>query len=375
MNSGGNITEPINSIDPYQATGTPAWSDGSYPIAINAFQALAVRTRMWARYKPVPGGDADENIKNSEWWKGLFGRCGLDPLSITNTSDIVNYCNGTANGWTYTLAALTWARLLDWSGYKHTPRAYEGIGWVTLQGSSMTVGDTGVALIFSATTCETYDLGYADFAFLQACRFGAYLKRDGANGGMRVIAQGTVLGGADFVTLSGQSQVRVPEDTVTGDEQTGTSQPLTAGTWRIYPFLFVEGTHYSIPYANVLTLTVNAKSANVTIKVTVTFSALKATYTLQVTNNTSGTITLNNNSIYFRKPSATGTTGMEMGEDQQILTIGAVSAAATKTITGDSYDAAALLRDYGEVYVHVILGTNAYSLSGKVNSQNNTLTK
>lgn len=339
------------------------------------------KARWWAKFKDngrwphtfVRSGTNGENFilqSGKAYWQDQFGWCGLTPHTFQNYSDAVNCCNGGVNGWLY--VAPTGGENSPYHqaamiGYKNAPRTHEGIGWVTLQGTSMTEGDTGVALIFTKTLSETYDLGYSDFAFLQSCRFGAYLKKissaAGASAGtsaMRVIAQGTVLGGTDFVTLSGVYR-RPVEDTFLGTEQDGTSQQLTGGTWEIYPFLFSEGTHYSIPYANKLTLTVGVKSQGVTITVTVSFSGLRANWTVTVRNNTSGAITLNNNSIQFRKPGASASTGMTAEEESQSLTIGSLASGASKTITGTSYIASDLKMSYGSCDVYVTLGGGAYT--------------
>ena len=339
------------------------------------------KTRPWARYKdngrwPYPFVRSGENAANfvmqggKAYWQDIYGWCGMTPNTFTTYQDVVNFCNGGLNGWVYqapTGGESSPYHLPAFVGYKHAPRTHEGIGWVTLQGSSMTEGDTGVALIFSRTSCETYDLGYNDFAFLQSCRFGAYLKKissaSGASGGasaMRVIAAGKVVDNDDSVTLSGVYRKPV-EDTVLGTEQDGVSQQLTAGTWEIYPFLFSEGTHYSIPYANKLTLEVRSKSQNITIVVSLNMST--GICTIKATNNTSSSITLNNNSVQFRLPTAKENDSQQIlyGESQQGLTNATLAAGASKTWTAIAEDFANLKsHGGGKVQVIVNLSSGTY---------------
>lgn len=327
------------------------------------------KTRWWAKYKDngrwpydfIRSGASGENLilqDGKPYWKDQFGWCGLTPKTFSQSSDAVNNCNGGVNGWTYVAPTGTKNspyHLTAFIGYKSAPRTHEGVGWVTLQGTTMTEGDTGVALIFSPTTSETYDLGYSDFAFLTACRFGAFLKKDGASGGMRVIAAGTVLSLDQSVTLSGKSKPGpIPEETFLGTEQDGTSQQLTEGTWKIYPFLFDQGTHYSIPYANVLTLTVKKKSGNVEWELSLNMTT--GVCTIKVTNTTSGALTLNNNSVQFRLPSAKETDQQQggYGESQKTLSNVTLAAGASKTWTVIADDFSTL-KSYGGGSVQVIV--------------------
>ena len=327
------------------------------------------KIRWWAKYKPTEfelpfprSGDKGEILlKNSNgyyYWQGQYGDCGLVPLSFTAYSEALSHCDGGVNGWSYQ-PPRTYYPQGDMIGYKHEGR--KGIGTVTLQGSQMTVGDTGVTLYFNRYASTDYDLGFADIRTIKNCCFGAYLKRDGSNGGMRVINPTPIISDGDNVLLTAANANRPVPDTITGDNQTGKSDQMLPGTWRVYPFLFdpTNAVYYSIPYATVQTVYVQSKAESVTITITLTRTGFNLHYEVRVTNNTLSSITFRTNSIQFRRPGADHTTGFEVlyGEYSVSLASATVGAGASYTWSGDA-DVATLWGECHGGLVWVILRGN-----------------
>ena len=246
MINNGVIIAPVTPADPYIATGTPKWNNTEYVIAINAFKELAKRTRMWAKFKPVPGGDMDENIKNSEWWKGLYGHCGISPFSVRTEAEVVNYCTGGLNGWSYDLTGLIWARLLDWVGYDHNVSETNGIGSVHI---------SGTRVFFAPIASTSSALGFSDLAFLNEAHFGCLAVMQGStNGnGLRHVCTNTIASGDVEVEIGDTNYEWIPGEG--SQDEWRPHDPITPtikipdGTYDIYPFLYAGGNYYSIPYA------------------------------------------------------------------------------------------------------------------------------
>lgn len=66
---------------------------------------------MWSRYKPVIINAPIVN-RNSEWWKGDMGDCGIKAPNRVNTlAEVKAMYDGGLNGWSYDKPR--WCRVLD----------------------------------------------------------------------------------------------------------------------------------------------------------------------------------------------------------------------------------------------------------------------
>lgn len=289
-------------------------------------------------------------INGYEQWQGEDGNCGWSFPVFTNYSQVCNatYNSGGLNGWQLLLPTSRY-RIGDF-------RLYEPAATRFLDGYKITgavqyndVSTTGATVTLNArTVSNAYMLALTDIVKLKNCYFGVRIVHSTGKYARTFVAGSTIASGGDSVTI-------IPKN-------------LNTGAWSVYAFFCSvsnpdsAGDFFPVRYASVQTLTIKDASERVTIYVTLTFSGLQANWTVKVTNNTSGAITLNNNSISFRKPNATGTTGTTVEEKSQSITIGSLAAGATKTITGTSYAAADLKRNYGGCDVYVSLGSSAYTV-------------
>lgn len=221
---------------------------------------------IWDRYKPIGGipmnvcrsGKSGETLLvvnsalGTKYWQGMDGNCGFSFPQLIKVEEIMNYCDGSLNGWKYNAPSSTdYNRIGDFIGYCHSVPADNGIGSVSLRGGSFNEGDTGASVIFGALPPTDTALGFSDFFGLRDSYFGVLVRKVGSSGtGFRVIAAGTVASGDTSVLLTGKGDGRPVEDTWMG-ETSGTSPMLGQGKYEIFPFLYRKsaGVYIPIPYA------------------------------------------------------------------------------------------------------------------------------
>jgi hypothetical protein len=283
-NSGGLITAPVSIQDVRQVLGNSSTDLGTL--------CKASQTNMWAKYKPVVLALIDtvsqfDKTNNkwyswATWWKGTTGTCGCVPYVLRSIADVVDHCSGGLNGWSYTKpggGAASPYRLTDFAGYYHG--AVAPIGSFLME----TYNTQDAAMVCSLTQSSERQLTLADLNNFNNYYLAFYAVRTG--GGTKVLtAQKTLGNNGNAVDFSLGS--------------------WNAGTWTIYPFITDEsgddGTisaiRHSCPIASSMTYTV--VDHVITIWTTnVAVSGIRTvTAVIHVKNNTSSSVTLNNN--YFK---------------------------------------------------------------------------
>ena len=307
-----------------------------------------------AKYKPTRFScDFDNNrdtlINGYHQWQGEDGNCGWSIPAFTSYLQVCNstYCSGGLNGWQLLLPVNRY-RIGDFRFYEHSATRF--LDGIKIVGATQynDVSETGATVYLNCRTVSTdYMLALTDIVKVKNCYFGVRIVHSSGNYARTFVTTSTIASGGDAVTI-------IPKN-------------LNTGNWSVYAFFStvsnpeLAGDFYPVRYAAVQTLKIKDKTERITITVTVSFVGLQANWTLKITNNTSEAITLNNNSIQFRKPGATTTTGMTIEEESQSLTIGSLAAGATKTFSGTSYRASDLKQSYGSCDVYVTLGGATYT--------------
>lgn len=287
----------------------------------NALSTLCKSTKinMWAKYKPVQF----TGTRTTDWWKGRLLDCGIEPYKLssrTSVADIVNHCDGTANGWTYygRPNGTYPYRLLDFKGYNHnaTPPVNSfRLGADTISNKS---GDKLTAFIAIRYNASGDMLALSDIDAISPCYLGIYCRRSGTTTGYEGYCTTTIGNGGDYIEVS--------------------SNGWTAGTYSIYPFLStasqsgVAADFYTIPMMSPQTLTVVAATVFVNVS-SATMSGLNVSVTVVVTNRLSSSVTLSNNT-WRTRPKYENENDPETVEDMSgTIANQTIAAGASKTIT------------------------------------------
>lgn len=301
--------------------------------SVNTLSGLCKSTKinMWAKYKPVQF----TGTRSTTWWKGRLLDCGIDPYKLssrTSVADIVNHCDGTANGWSYygrPNGSTYPYRLLDFQGYNHnaTPPVNSfTLGATTISNKS---GDKLSAYITIRYNASGDMLSLADINAISPCYLGIYCRRNGTTTGYEGYCTTTIGNGGDYVEVS--------------------TNGWTAGTYKVYPFLStasksgVAADFYTIPMMSPPTLSVVASTVSIGIS-KATRSGFNVSVTVTITNNTSASVTLTNNT-WRTRPKYEAENDPETVEDMSgTIANQTVAAGATKTVsftakvTGDAAD-------------------------------------
>ena len=299
--------------------------------SVNTLSGLCKSTKinMWAKYKPVQF----TGTRSSTWWKGRLLDCGIEPYKLssrTSVADIVNHCDGTANGWSYygRPNGTYPYRLLDFQGYNHN--ATPPISSFRLGASTIAPGTTLSAFIVVRYSSNSDMLSLSDIDVLAPCYLGIYCRRTGTTTGFEGYCSTTIANGGDEVQLS-----------TTG---------WTAGTYTIYPFLStasragVAADFYTIPMVSAPTLTVVSSAVFVNISDATKSGVRNVSVTVQIVNRTSSSVTLTNNT-WRTRPKYEEENDPETVEDMsgtianQTVAVGATKTVSfTATLTGDAAD-------------------------------------
>ena len=301
--------------------------------SVNTLSGLCKSTKinMWSKYKPVRYNSATPD-RSGNWWKSNTQDCGINPYILRSVEDVVNHCNGTANGWTYaTPTGGTYPyRLLDFNGYNH----YASCPIWLIKISPTTVTNKSVgsfAVNFGSIISSSTNLALEDLNSIKDCYTGVFAKHR-TNNTSRTAASTTKIkdGGQSFeVSTYGWG----------------------TGTWDVYPFITeisgddntYTGIRYSMPNVSSTALTVVTNTTGVYIVgysvdtsrlvVVNNYRGYAITATVKITNTSSSSVTYSSNTARTRFTNNTYTDAMQVGETEWSLASVTVAANETKTIT------------------------------------------
>lgn len=188
------------------------------------------RINPWAKYKPLAWGKV--TYRNSDWWKGPDGLCGLDINSNHIYGAISTFLSAARNNqiksWNYLApqAGTDWFRLLDFNGYNHN--AVPPLN--KLVNTNITVyPSTGILTVqYNANTSDTSSIQLQD---IRIPVVGMETKD--------MYAGALVYDNVSY--LAGTDNKRLQEYFVAGDNVIGI--PLSGytfqgtRTWNVVPFL------------------------------------------------------------------------------------------------------------------------------------------
>ena len=319
-NSGGLITAPVTIQDVRQVLGNSSTDLGTL--------CKASQINMWAKYKPVVLALIDtvsqfDKTNNkwyswATWWKGQTGTCGCVPHVLSNAADVVNYCSGGLNGWSYTKpggGAAAPYRLTDFAGYYHG--AVAPIGSFRME----TYNTQDAAMVCSLTQSSERQLTLADLNNFNNYYLAFYAKRRNQTDTKVLTAQATLGNNGNAI-----------------DFQLGS---WNAGTWDIYPFVTDErgddGTisaiRHSCPFASALSLTVVDHVITIWLTNVAVSGIRTVTATINVKNNTNTAVTLNNNYYKIRFSNKDWDDALVAGETSGSIQTTTVAANTTTTIS------------------------------------------
>lgn len=191
-NSNGKITSPIGLKEVYDVLGV-AKSGTYYDVGYICSNAHG-KINMWSKYKPVRGGNANENETNSNWWKGQGNNCGIS-ISRINSIDSVKSSN-----WTYEAPRIgtDWCRLLDFNKYNHNaePIIKSRISSSVVEINKFSYGSNGYNITPDTIITQSDDnLSIKDVQDLSKLYFAAAIKGGGTNNAWRQFRGGNVITG------------------------------------------------------------------------------------------------------------------------------------------------------------------------------------
>lgn len=310
------ISAPIDFSDPYNCMGVAAQSNG-YDVGYICANGHG-KINMWSRAKPVRFSSVSHT--SDTWWKGDAGNCGIDisgarATSYKNIRDIMT--SDGKNGYAYIPPTATdWKRIDDFEGYMHDAVPFVS-GWTCSdKAASSQAGKIEASLSPSMQTVDQIP--------------GSVSMED--IGGLTIDNEPADLGDFYFGIVvydsSGNYKQRVTSSTqgVTGEVEL-TTYGWAEGSYTIYPFLSsakqsygatdVAATYYTLP---------NVASKKVTIVSTLVAISVKATWTLnsimvkvKVTNNTAGSLTFSNNTVWLKYSGNTPSDTNVSGESSKTL--------------------------------------------------------
>ena len=233
------------------------------------------KINMWAKYKPVPW-DSVTVDRNSNWFKGNNGLCGLNiPTASGTPDDIYNLQWGYAPPSSY-------FRLGDFDGYSHQS-TFLLTGWLPDNNITLNVDDSKLYVrlaLFHPTV--TNNLQIADCDLLSNIRLALKIVKNSNKYSYLITSEKTAL---DAVDESGILQVILDfKELVTSGTDTFTiTQFLTttsSPTLSTFPTII---TCYSIPnywsgYTNRINVSYSAVSPGIQILCTGLANALNGTY-------------------------------------------------------------------------------------------------
>ena len=314
-NANGRIYAPVNTDDVSSVMGVNSHDVGYLCSNIH------LQTNPFAKFKPVIYNNPDSV---DGFWRANDGNCGLTPYHLSKIADVVNYCNGTMNGWIYAPPKVgNYYRITDFDGYNHNAVKPLQNGLIVpdkvFDGDKLTIGFPWMKGADS--------IGFDDIAVVNDTYWCFYMVREGS---------GTVIHGTtDAKSSSAQGGIV---------EINTSSIPQRIGTWKLYPCLstasykftdaYPVSDYYTIPFVNPVTIVIESAANKVQITVDTTgVVGSMASFKITVKNNTSSAITFNNNSWQLRKAGVSESEGLTVTEKTGTLNNFSLAAGASTEIT------------------------------------------
>lgn len=312
--------------------------------SVNTLSGLCKSTKInwWSKKKPVQF----TGTRSSAWWKSRTQDCGLTPYLLRSVDDVINHCDGTANGWAYARPnGSTYPyRLLDFQGYNHN--AVPVISNIRIS-SGVAVGNDVTFIAYIPISSDS-QLSLADLSTMSNCYLGLYAKRTSGTVSRCAASTVTIANGGSAFDIS-----------TTG---------WTAGTWRCYPFITdvsgdnntLTGQRYSVPFANYTDITLVTNAINVSIGNVTKSGVNKYSVTIRLNNPTSSSVTLSNNSWRTRPDYEAENDPETVADVSGTIANQTVSANSSKNVTITvtvTSDAAS----YGTPILYVYFNSHQYS--------------
>lgn len=266
---------------------------------------------IFARYKPqailasqeTPGVITEAQRKQTNY--------GITPFSFTNYRNVVNYCNGNLNGWSWQKPK-TWYRLTDFcsedgkKGYWHN--APKIVNFVKILNDNVAnYAGAGSLSNLSFVVSLPVQNGYYDEAVTLDLLFPDIL-------GSRFYFGIYITNGTQSRRVTGTVPLgRISSDMYDQIEFSAVNIP--AGNWKAYPFLSsvqmslgdedTVATFYSLPYAYPIPFTIYSQATAVVVTLkNISFNSSYTTFTatIEVKNATAASLAFTNASWRARLP-------------------------------------------------------------------------
>lgn len=318
-NNNGLITAPVTMQDVRTVLGNSSTDLGTL--------CKASQINIWAKYKPVVLALVDtvsqfDKTNNkwyswATWWKGQTGTCGLVPYVLRSAADVVNYCSGGLNGWSYSHpygGSASPYRLTDFASYYH--RALAPISNFRME----TYNTQDAAMVCGLTQSSDTQLTLADLNNFDNYYLAFYAKRRNQSDTKVLTAQKTLGNNGNAIDFQLAS--------------------WNAGTWDIYPFITdergddgtISAVRHSCPQANAMSLTIASQTITVWLTNVAVSGVRTVTATINIKNNTSSAVVLNNNYYKIRFSNKKWDDALVSGETSGSIENKTVAANTTTTI-------------------------------------------
>lgn len=293
---------------------------------------LPSKINKWSKYKPVQLANPTPD-RSGEWWRGVLGNCGLELLTYSSLADM--YTNlrppvsKTPFNYQYPVDPFPF-RLADFRQYDKTASAPFSVGGLesVYFASSGSFGASLDINIPSSTELRWQDIG--DAYNLADMYFGAAISKQGGGADYGYITEAVTVGsgggGSVTIPITGKLGMydvifflaELPKTTFGGDSTANHFIPLSGGF-----------------------KTIEIKTSPLFVSLTGTWASNTTNYRLDVTNNSSSTITLTNCNIVIAYGDFVDGSGLETDETSFKVTYGSgisgnivVPANSTITISG-----------------------------------------
>ena len=292
---------------------------------------LPSKINKWSKYKPVQLANPTPD-RSGEWWRGVLGNCGLELLTYSSLADM--YTNlrppvsKTPFNYQYPVDPFPF-RLADFRQYDKTASAPFSVGDLesVYFASSGSFGASLDINIPSSTELRWQDIG--DAYNLADMYFGAAICKQGSTDYGYITEASTVGsggGGGVSIPITGKLGMydvifflaELPKTTFGSDSTANHFIPLSEGF-----------------------KTIEIKTSPLFVSLTGTWASNTTNYQLDVTNNSSSTITLTNCNIVIAYGDFVDGSGLETDETSFKVTYGSgisgnivVPANTTITISG-----------------------------------------
>ena len=293
---------------------------------------LQSKINKWSKYKPVQLANPTPD-RSGQWWRGVLGNCGLELLTYSSLADM--YTNlrppvsKTPFNYQYPVDPFPF-RLADFRQYDKTASAPFSVGNLesVYFASSGSFGASLYINIPSSTELRWQDIG--DAYNLADMYFGAAISKQGGGADYGYITEAVTVGsgggGSVTIPITGKLGMydvifflaELPKTTFGGDSTANHFIPLSGGF-----------------------KTIEIKTSPLFVSLTGTWASNTTNYRLDVTNNSSSTITLTNCNIVIAYGDFVDGSGLETDETSFTVTYGSgisgnivVPANSTITISG-----------------------------------------